>query len=86
MIKMIYLPEYWILRSDSWTNKDINTFVLDWNQNYTHFCAISPSLMDLILVKLSDEEIQFPLIYTNIRKISEEVQMERYNLDTRQWI
>ena len=42
--------------------------------------------MDLILVKLSDEEIQFPLIYTNIRKISEEVQMERYNLDTRQWI
>ena len=61
MIKMIYLPEYWILRSDSWTNKDINTFVLDWNQNYTHFCAISPSLMDLILVKLSDKEIQFPL-------------------------
>ena len=63
MIKMIYLPEYWILRSDSWTNKDINTFVLDWNQNYTHFCAISPSLMDLILVKLSDEEIQFPLCW-----------------------
>ena len=30
MIKMTFLPQYCILGSDSWSNKEINTFVLDW--------------------------------------------------------